>query len=81
MSVVASIVDTHALARVILYALVAAVGVTGVFSLAIVGVTRFDEIRRGSRSGPAAAWAALALICSLVVVAVVIEAIVVMTRK
>ena len=77
----AAIVDTHALARVILYALVAGVGVTGVFSFGLVGLTRFDEVRRGNRSGHAVPWAALAAIAALVVVAVVVEAIVIMARK
>ena len=81
MTLLASIVDTHALWRVIVYALVAGVGMTIVFSFGIVGLTRFDEARRAHRGGPAAAWAALVAITAIIVVAVVIEAIVVMTRK
>jgi 4-amino-4-deoxy-L-arabinose transferase-like glycosyltransferase len=77
----AAIADTHALARVILYSLVVAVGVTGVFSFGIVGLTRFDEIRRGTRRGPAFVWAGVALVAALVVAAVVVEAIVVMAKK
>ncbi|MFL5893955.1 MAG: hypothetical protein ACJ76Z_02435 [Thermoleophilaceae bacterium] len=77
----ASLVDTHALWRVIVYALVGGVGVTGVFSVAIVGVARFDEIRRTERGGSAIAYAALAVLAAIVVVAVVVEAIVVMTKK
>jgi hypothetical protein len=77
----AAIVDTHALLRVIVYSLVAGIGVTGVFSFAIVGMTRFDEIRRGKRAGRATPWAVLATVAALIVVAVVVEAIVVMARK
>jgi hypothetical protein len=77
----ATLVDTNALWRVIVYALVAGVGITAVFSFAIVGVVRFDDIRRGVRSGSAAAYAALALLATLGIIAVVIEAIVIMTKK
>jgi hypothetical protein len=77
----ASLVDTHALWRVIVYSVVAGVGVTAVFSFGIVGLTRFEESRRGGRSGMAAAYAALALIAAVVVVGVVVEAIVVMAKK
>jgi hypothetical protein len=76
-----TVVDTHALVRVILYAFVAGVGVTGVFSFAIVGLTRFDEIRRGKRTGRAFPWAALATVAAIIVVGVVVEGIVVMARK
>ena len=81
MSALAAIVDAHALWRVIVYALVAGVGVTGVFSFGIVGLTRFDEIRRGTRSGPAFAYALLAGLAALVVLGVATEAIIVMIRK
>ena len=77
----ASLVDTHALIRVILYALVAGVGVTGVFSFGIVGVARYDEIRRRGGGGSAAAYMALAVIAAVIVVVVVVEAIIVMTKK
>jgi uncharacterized membrane protein YidH (DUF202 family) len=81
MSMLATVVDTHALLRVILYSLIAGAGVTGVFSFAIVGLTRFDEIRHGRRAGRSFPWIALTLAAALVVVAVVIEAIVLMTNK
>jgi hypothetical protein len=77
----ATLIDTHALWRVIVYSLVAGVGVTIIFSLGIVGIARFDEIRRTGRGGPAVAYAALAVLAGVVVVAAVVEAIVVMTSK
>ena len=77
----AALVDTNALWRVVVYSLVAGVGLTAVFSFAIVGVTRFDDIRRGSRSGSAVAYAVLALVAVLIVLGAVVEAIVVMTKK
>jgi hypothetical protein len=75
----ATLVDWGALGKVVLYSSVAAVGVTGVFSFGIVGLTRFDERRRDGGGG--AGYAALALVCGLIVTAVVIEAIVIMTKK
>jgi hypothetical protein len=79
--ILASLVDTGALWRVIIYSLVAGVGMTAVFSFGIVGLTRFDEARRGSRTGSGFGYAVLAAVCSLIVVGVVIEAIIIMTRK
>ncbi|HEX6715197.1 MAG TPA: hypothetical protein VF066_17535 [Thermoleophilaceae bacterium] len=77
--ILATLVDWGALGKVVLYSFVAAVGVTTVFSVGIVGLTRFDESRRngGGRLG----YAALALVCGLIVTAVVVEAIVIMTNK
>lgn len=77
----ASLVDTDALSKVVLYSLVAGVGITAVFSLGIVGLTRFDEIRRHGRSGSATAYGALALVAVVVVLAAVVEGIIVMARK
>jgi uncharacterized membrane protein len=79
--ILAAVVDTDALWQLIIYALVASVGVTAIFSFGIVGLTRFDEARRGGRGGSGIGYAVLAAVCSLVVIAVVIEAIVIMTRK
>jgi uncharacterized membrane protein len=79
--ILASLVDTDALFKVILYSLVAGVGMTAIFSFGIVGLTRFDEARRGGRGGSGAGYAVLAGLCSLIVIVVVIEAIVIMTRK
>ena len=81
MSALGAIVDTSALWHVVVYALVTGVGVTVVFSFGIVGLTRFDEIRRGTRKGSAFAYAALAALAALVVLGVATEAIVVMVRK
>ena len=79
--IVATIVDWSALGQVVLYSFVAAVGLTTVFSFGIVGLVRFDDCRRGGRSGSGIGWAALASVCGLIVAAVVVEAIVVMTSK
>jgi hypothetical protein len=76
----ATVVDWAALGKVVLYSFVASVGATTVFSLGIVGVTRFDERRRHGGAG-AFGYAALALVCGLIVTAVLVEAIVILTKK
>ena len=78
--ILASLVDTDALLKVVLYSFVGAVGVTTVFSVGIVGLARFDDRRRSERGG-GIGWAVLAFVCALVVTAAVVEAIVVMTNK
>jgi hypothetical protein len=75
----AVVVDFKALGEVFLVSLVAAVGVTTVFSIGIVGITRFDERRRsgGSKIG----YGVLTAVCVLVVAAAVVQGILVMTTK
>jgi hypothetical protein len=77
--ILATLVDWGALGKVVLYSFVAAVGATTVFSFGIVGLVRFDDRRRAGVG--AIAYAGLALVCGLIVAAVVVEAIVIMTRK
>ena len=50
---IATIVDWEALLRVIVASLIAGIGATVAFSLAILGATRFGELRRDESS---AAW-------------------------
>jgi hypothetical protein len=78
--ILATLVDWGALGKVVVYAFVAATGVTTVLSFGIVGLTRYDERRRVGAGG-GAGYAALALVCGLIVAAVVVEAIIVMTKK
>ena len=75
----ATLIDWGALGKVVLYSFVAAVGVTTVFSVGIVGMVRFDDRRRSGGGG--IAYAVLAAICALIVAGVVIEAIVIMSKK
>jgi hypothetical protein len=79
--ILATVIDWGALGKVVLYSAVGAIGVSTVFSFGIVGLVRFDDARRGVRSGGGIGWAALAALCGLIVAAVVVEAIVVMTSK
>ena len=79
MIALASLIDWGALGKVVLYSSVAAVGVTMVFSFGIVGLARFDERRHNGGGG--LGYALLAAVCALIVTGVVIEAIVIMSRK
>lgn len=73
------VVDWEKLGQVVLYSLIAGVGVTVCFSLAILGATRFAEVRRGG--GGAVGYALLAALGLTATVAAAVVAIVVMTSK
>jgi hypothetical protein len=77
----ASVVDWAALGKVVVAALVAGVGVTFCFSLAVAGATRFAEMRRADRTAGAVVYAAIGIAGLLVTVAAVVIGIVVMTKK
>jgi hypothetical protein len=82
MSVLAeSIVDWGTLGKVLLASLAAGVGVTVVFSLAIVGAARFAEMRRDGRTIEAGGYAVLLGLSLVVVVAAVALGIIVMAKK
>ena len=77
----ATIVDTEALLKTIVAAFIAGVGVTLIFSLAILGASRFVDISRDGRSAAAIAFGALAVVALVAVLVVVAVGIIVMTRK
>jgi hypothetical protein len=79
--VIATIVQTGDLVQTVVASLVAGVGMTAVFSVAIWGGARFADLSRDGRplaAGAAAALGVLALVTTLAAVAV---GIVVMTSK
>jgi hypothetical protein len=78
---IATIVDTDALWQTIAAALVAGIGTTLVFSLAILGVARFAEASRDGRSLVSALFAALALLGLLATAAAIAFGVIVMTTK
>ena len=77
----ATVVDTQALLKTVAAAFVAGVGVTLIFSLAIVGAARFADLNRDGRPAAAAAFGALAIVALAAAAAVVTIGIIVMTRK
>jgi hypothetical protein len=76
-----TIVDTSALLKVVVASLVAGIGVTAAFSLAIMGATRFTEMRRDGRAVEAAAFAGVALVALAASAAAVVFGLIVMTSK
>jgi hypothetical protein len=79
--VLAEVVDWQALGEVIVASLVSGVGLTLCFSLAIVGATRFADMRRAERPVGAAFYAALGLVGLAASLAGVVAALIVMTSK
>ena len=75
------VIDWSALGKVIAGSLVLGIGVTGAFSLAILGVTRSAEARREGGSVAAITFAVLAAIGLAACAAAVVLGIVVMTHK
>ncbi len=74
-------VETKELLQTVVASLVAGVGITVVFSVAIWGVARFADLSRNERPLAAGGAALLAGLAVLVTLAAVVFGIVVMTRK
>jgi predicted RND superfamily exporter protein len=77
----AGAVDWDSLGKVVVAALIAGVGVTFCFSLAVAGATRFAERRRNHRNGEAILQAVVGLAGLAATIASVVIGIVVMTKK
>jgi hypothetical protein len=80
-TVIATVVDTEALGKVVLYSVAGAIGVTTAFSLAILGAIRFDDMRRADRTVEAGAFAVLSAVTAAISIAAVVLGIIVMTSK
>ncbi len=74
------IVDWGALGQVVLYSLGAGIGVMICFSFAVVGATRFAELRR-SGSGGSLIYGVLGTLGLVATLAAAVMAIIVMTSK
>jgi hypothetical protein len=79
--VIAVVVETKELVETVVASLLAGVGMTVVFSVAIWGVARFADLSRNERPLAAGAAATLAALALLVVLAGLAFGIVVMTSK
>ena len=77
----AEIVETKELVQTVVYAFVAGVGVTVIFSVAIWGVARFVDLSQEERPVAAGAAAGVAGLALLAVVAAVVIGVVAMTGK
>jgi hypothetical protein len=78
---IATIVETKELVQTVVYATVAAIGVTAMFSMAILGVARFTDLSQEERRLEAGLAAAAAAIALLAVLAAVVIGVIVMTSK
>jgi hypothetical protein len=79
--IVAKIIDTSAAWQAVWTAAVSGVGVTIVFSLAVLGATRSTDMRRDDRPGQAAMYVALALVALAATLGAVVYAITLITTK
>jgi len=79
--ILGSVIDWETLGKVALASLLAGVGVTLAFSLAIVGATRMAEMRRNGRGIEAGAYATLMIVALAVSAAAVAFGVIVMTTK
>ncbi len=80
-TVVAAIVDWGALLEVVVVSLVGGVGLTAVFSVAVMGAVRSIDFARDGRPLEAGAFGAIALVAVAACVAATIYGIVVMVSK
>ena len=81
MIVIADVVDWAAILEVIWVSLLAGIGVTMVYAVAIVGLTRAADLSRHGRVPEAVLLGALGAVALVVVVASVVFGIVAMTSK
>lgn len=77
----AEIVETKELAQTVVFALVAGIGVTLIFSVAIWGAARFADLSQEERRLAAGAAAVTAAIALLAVLAALVIGVIVMTSK
>jgi hypothetical protein len=80
-AVAGSIVDSKALLQTVGYSLLAGIGVTFIFSIAIFGFARFVEMGRAGRSPSAVAFGGLALFAFAAFAGAIVLGIIVMTSK
>jgi hypothetical protein len=81
MTVLATLVDTNALGDAVLWGLGAGIGVTTVFTLALVTATRAGEFRRDGRVALAGIYGFVALVTSAAFIAAIVLGVKVMTNK
>ncbi|MBS1843375.1 MAG: hypothetical protein JST53_03055 [Actinobacteria bacterium] len=77
----AEIVETKELLQTVVFASVAGVGVTTIFSIAIWGAARFVDLSQEDRRVHAVAAAGVAAVALLAVAAAIVIGVIVMTSK
>ncbi|HKZ12393.1 MAG TPA: hypothetical protein VJL81_00965 [Solirubrobacterales bacterium] len=81
MSTLATIVETKDLVQTVVYATVAGIGVTAIFSVAIWGAARFTDLSQEERRLEAGFAALAAGVALLAVLAAIVIGVIVMTSK
>jgi hypothetical protein len=79
--IVAKIIDGHAAWQAVWTAAVSGIGVTVVFSLAVLGATRSTDLRRADRPAESAIFALLAVLGLAATIGAVVYAITLITTK
>ncbi len=74
-------IDTGALVKMLYSSLLAGIGVSVIFSVAVLGATRSADMRRVKRGGAAMAYATLAIVGLLITTGVVVYGLILLTRK
>ena len=77
----AEVVEAKELLQTVVFAAVAGIGVTTIFSVAIWGAARFVDLSQEERRLPAAAAGAVAGLALLAVLASIVIGVIVMTSK
>ena len=77
----ATIVETKELIQTVIFALVAGIGVTAIFSVAIWGAARFVDLSQEDRRAAAFAAAATGTVALVAVAAAIVIGVIVMTSK
>jgi len=75
------LIDWNALGQVVLYSLIAGVGVPAIYALVVLGGARWSEARRGHATVSAYAYAVLTVIGGLACVAAIVYGVWLMTQK
>ena len=81
MTVLASVVDWEGILEVVIASLVAGIGVTAIFAIALYGATRVLDMSRDGRVLEAGLYGVMAVLALAVVLAASAFGIVVMTQK
>jgi hypothetical protein len=77
----ASVVDWGALGKVVLYSLLAGVGVPAVYGVAVVGAARSVDAQRDRRGAMATAYGLMAMLGGAICLAAIAYAIYLLTQK
>jgi hypothetical protein len=77
----AAVIDAHLLLKVLYTSLVAGVGVTVVFSMAVLGVVRSSDARRDERRTAAVSYAVLGAVGLALTAGLIVYGLILLARK